>query len=1321
MKAPFFISLLAALCLQSTVLAQSYSFKNYQVHNGLSSNTITTILQDKKGFIWLGTRNGLNRFDGNSFKIFRNNKDDKTSLGSSSVLTLSEDNRERIWVGTYKGIYRYDPLLENFTPFTQVPMGETRYINHDQHGNTWIVNNFSLYRYNTNSGIVKSYATDSTQVVTMAISENGMIWTANFAGIIRRYDPRTDSFIPYDLQAAGRPEPVTIIQDIYPISDTTLLIGTMNRVLLFNTITNKLENVLKDEPGNIQVHKILKQSASEYWLGTETGLYILDIHHRRLTPIRKQYGNPYAITDNVIYSFCKDREGGTWIGTFFGGVNYYSPQLNQFRKYFPQEEVNSLSGNLVHEICGDENGDIWIGTEDAGLNKLDTRTGVITHFMPGPGKSSIAYSNIHGLLADGNELWVGTYEHGLDVLDIRTGNVIRHYEGNGKPGSLRGNFIVSLYKTRNGDILVGTWTGLSKYDRTTGQFINDPFLSMQVQAMHEDETGTIWICSYGNGVYYFNPHTNTRGHFRNDPADANSLPGNHVNNIYEDSRKNIWFCTEAGLCRYDPLTGKMQRISNPNALPDNQVFRILEDNAGIFWISTSKGLLSYNPVNGNFQTYTTVNGLLSEQFNYNSAYKDPQGRLYFGTVKGMISFDPLKFGRNTYTPPVYITGIQVNNVELNIDTNRKSLPGSVIYSPPIELPYDSSSFSFDVAALSYITPETNEYSYIMEGLDKEWTTIKSNRKIFYTKLPPGHYTFRVKGTGDGWHTQETTLSITVRPPFWASSWAYLLYTLVGVGIIGIIFRYYQLAVREKNKRQLTVLEREKERDIYNAKIEFFTNIAHEIRTPLTLIKLPLDKLLQYQHNPLFTESLSLMKKNTARLIELTDQLLDFRKAEANKLMLNFVKTDITDLLKELLNAFKPAADEKKITLRLEVPRLPLQASVDPEAFRKILSNLFNNAIKYADTTVLVKLLPFSSEDTSFHIDMRNDGYLIPMEYREKIFEPFFRLKETGRQAGTGIGLPLSRSLAELHKGTLELKTAQDGLNVFLLTIPIHQETEIDLQGYETMETEVVVSEAEEPEEDPGKMRILLVEDNREILQFVQKELKYRYTIYRALNGAEAIEILEKTNIHLVISDIMMPVMDGIELCRKIKADLQYSHIPIILLTAKNTLTSRIEGLEVGADAYIEKPFSIDHLSAQISNLLSNRQIIKDYFAKSPLAHIKGIAISPTDKTFMEELQQIIHTNITDMDLDVDKLSRMMNMSRTSFYRKIKALSDLSPNELINVARLKKAAELLSGGEYKINEVARMVGYSITSNFSRDFHKQFGEPPSAYVAGLKQGE
>ncbi|MCR6722614.1 MAG: response regulator [Chitinophagaceae bacterium] len=534
-----------------------------------------------------------------------------------------------------------------------------------------------------------------------------------------------------------------------------------------------------------------------------------------------------------------------------------------------------------------------------------------------------------------------------------------------------------------------------------------------------------------------------------------------------------------------------------------------------------------------------------------------------------------------------------------------------------------------------------------------------------------------------------------------------------------IFRYYHMAVKEKNQRRIDTLEIEKEREIYNAKIEFFTNVAHEIRTPLTLIKLPLDKLLVTEKdNVSLSESLTMMKKNTNRLIDLTDQLLDFRKAEANNFSLSFVRTDISELLKELFTAFKPAAEQKALNLRLELPRMPLYASIDPEAFRKIVSNLFNNAIKYADSIVVIRLHAFSSEDKVFHIELRNDGNIIPSELREKIFEPFYRIKETSRQAGTGIGLPLARSLAELHKGILELKDPRDNMNVFQLSIPIHQENEINLQEYEAFETTATDADPIEENTAEGKMPLLLVEDNKEILQFIQRELSSQFYIHRAHNGQEALEVLATENIEVVISDIMMPVMDGIELCRQMKTDIQYSHIPIILLTARNTLNSKIEGLEVGADAYIEKPFSIEHLQAQINNLAANRRIIREYFAKSPLAHIKGMASSKADKGFLEELDHIIQTHITDMELDVDKLSRLMNMSRTSFYRKIKGLSDLTPNELINISRLKKAAELLASGEHKINEVAGMVGYTVNSNFSRDFHKQFGESPSSYLANVR---
>ncbi len=533
-----------------------------------------------------------------------------------------------------------------------------------------------------------------------------------------------------------------------------------------------------------------------------------------------------------------------------------------------------------------------------------------------------------------------------------------------------------------------------------------------------------------------------------------------------------------------------------------------------------------------------------------------------------------------------------------------------------------------------------------------------------------------------------------------------------------ILRYYALALREKNKQRIKTLEIEKEREIYSAKIEFFTNITHEIRTPLTLIRLPVEKLLKLtQGNLLLNEQLTMINKNTNRLIHLTDQLLDFRKAEADNYTLNFVKTDINELLKELFSTYRPMAEEKQLSFSMEIPRATLMAYVDPEAIRKVFSNLFSNAIKYAEKTIRVKLFPFNSEDSVFHVEFKNDGLQIPTDQKEKIFEPFFRLKQTEKFAGTGIGLSLSRSLTELHKGTLEFKPSKDNYNYFFLSIPFHQQHEMDLEEFELIQADHISipgTAGNDVVRDPGHLSILIVEDNTEIAGFLQKELNEKFNIYVAGNGALALEFLAKENIQLILSDIMMPVMDGIELCKRIKTDIHYSHIPVILLTAKNTLKSKIEGLETGADAYIEKPFVFEHLLAQINNLLQNRNIVREFYAHSPLAHIRGMALTKADNGFLEELQTAIDKNITNTDLDVDTLAKIMNMSRPTFYRKIKGLSDMSPNELIIISRLKKAAELMIEGNYKINEVANMLGYHLIGNFSRDFNRQFGMSPSAYV-------
>jgi DNA-binding response OmpR family regulator len=481
-----------------------------------------------------------------------------------------------------------------------------------------------------------------------------------------------------------------------------------------------------------------------------------------------------------------------------------------------------------------------------------------------------------------------------------------------------------------------------------------------------------------------------------------------------------------------------------------------------------------------------------------------------------------------------------------------------------------------------------------------------------------------------------------------------------------------------------------------------------------LIKLPLEKTIsQSGHLPEIRDNLMLMEKNTSRLVDLTNQLLDFRKTESNTFTLNFVKTNISELLEDIYSRFKPAAEQRKLNIALQVPAIPLFAFVDTEAFNKIISNLFNNAIKYAGSVVQIRLMPFNSEDKLFTIEIKNDGFLIDYSLKDKIFEPFFRIKETEKEPGTGIGLPLAKSLAELHNGILELKQSDHRLNIFSLSLPIHQEKEFNLYNEKEPE-QAIPSVANEIHDESAGPVILLVDDNKEITGFIGNELSARYTVIQVYNGEEALAVLKEKIIHLVISDIMMPVMDGLELCGLIKTNVDYSHIPVILLTAKNTLQSKIEGLEKGADVYIEKPFSLQHLQAQISSLLSNRSRIQAYFASSPLAHIKTMAYSQADEKFLHDLNEAIYQHLDDMELDIDKLAALMNVSRPTLFRKIKAISDLTPHELINLARLKKAAELLAKNKFKIYEVADMVGYHHQSNFTRDFQKQFGLTPTEFM-------
>ncbi|WEK38110.1 MAG: two-component regulator propeller domain-containing protein [Candidatus Pseudobacter hemicellulosilyticus] len=1032
----------------STAKAQSYYFKHYQVENGLSNNAVISSLQDHQGFLWFGTKDGLNRFDGYSFKVFRNEASDSNSIGSNYIYSLYETRSNILWVGCDRGLFAYDANAENFRRVYQAPLTEVIDIQEDGGGALWFISRQVLYYYHPATGIFKAYdQPHHLRVTSVCALANGDLWVSSVDGTLHRLLKYGPSATGYNVLDSTRHSVNNWIEKIYDAGRGNILVGTSRQgARIFDTRTNSNRNILSystHEP-EIFVRDFIRQSENECWIATESGIYIYNESTGQAVNLRKDYNNPYSISDNAVYTFCRDKEGGIWAGTYFGGMNYYPRQYTSFRKYFPEKCGNSISGNAVREIVRDETGNLWIGTEDAGLNKLDLSSGSFSHYTSAQ-PNRVSPSNIHGLLVHGHELWVGTFHRGLDVLDTRTGKLLRHYSA--ATHNLRSEFVYCFLKTRQGRIIVGTDQGLSYYNEQTDNFdLIDAAPINFYTILYEDRLGNIWAGTYADGVYWFNPHTGHGGHFGYEPGKAGSLAANRVNWVFEDSRQQLWIATEGGLCKLNPATHRFTNYTTKEGFPSNIMYAVLEDRQQHFWVSSSKGLVRFTPDNGNINVFTRSNGLLSDQFNYNSAYKDPLGRMYFGGVKGLISFHPDEFIPNNFVLPVYITGFQVYDQELAINKAGSPLHQSITFTRSITLAHNQSSFSIDFAALSYTSPDMTEYAYRMDGLNKDWSYLKTNRKAYFTELSPGTYTFTVKArTGGGqWHCQPASLEIRILPPIWASPWAYLLYAVVIIATVLLLLSNYHRRTEAKNRRKLQMLEHEKEKEIYQSKIEFFTNVAHEIRTPLTLIKGPMEKIMkQIDAVPQVSNNLHIMKRNTDRLLDLTTQLLDFRKTETNGFSLNFVQANIAHLLTDAYVRFKPTAEQKKLAFNIAVPP-QFNAYVDKEAFNKILSNLLDNAVKYAAGRVDIRLEVPAEQEEQFRVTVSNDGYLIPAEMKEKIFESFFRIKENDKQSGTGIGLALARSLAELHRGTLYLKTPMEDLNVFVLELPIHQKIEFNL-------------------------------------------------------------------------------------------------------------------------------------------------------------------------------------------------------------------------------------------------------------------------------------
>ena len=1289
-----------------------YYFKQYQVQDGLSNNTIRCCVQDTYGYMWFGTRDGLNRFDGYAFKVFRNDSESPNSIGNNTINALAIDNNGILWVGTRTGLYKYNPESEDFS---LIPLSRDLSISSIVQGmanDLWLISSGKILNYNIPLDHIKTYSLpDNSTCSSVCITALGQIWVAGRNGFLYELIESTGDFSSYDVFAHSTDITSRYINCIYPTATgDKLLIGTRTHgVKLFDINKGDYTDCFRYDPNRIEitVQNFLQMNDSSVWVATELGLYIFNMDKNEHHTIKKRPYDPYSISTNILSTIYKDRENGIWICTYAGGINYYSP-FQLFEKYYTYPGENVMQGDLVHDICTDQYNNVWIATEDAGINKYNPQTKQYTNYQPLINGKGISHSNIHGMVADGEKLWIASIDGAIDVMEIRSGIIIKRYHIRKLSGPSEAFSIVNMKKLSNGMLLVATSHGIFKYNTDKDQFEFMPqFPSFRIQSIYKDHKDVIWAGSVYYGLYYYDLVSGEKGKFELDSITNPS--SNTINDIYEDQKGNLWFATLEGVKKYNRQNNQTTRYTLKKGLPSNISYRIIPDKQGTLWITSANGLVNMHPDTESFITYKQEHGLISNQFNYNSGWMDKDGRLYFGMVKGMISFDPKDIHTIERKNKVCITGL--TTYEIN-NQYHYAAPSSGTQ----QLSYNQSTIGINYSTMSFLAPDLIKYAYYMEGFDKDWVYQDHSHYAYYTQLPPGNYTFKVKATNisDIWNEEPTELKIIITPPWWSSTTAKLFYFILFALGCYFVFRQIKQQNNKKLQQEIKSFEDDKEKELYQAKISFFINIAHEIRTPLTLIKSPLEKVLTNQQMPPEAQSyLHTVEKNTNRLLNLVNQLLDFRKTEMDGYRLNFVKTDIVKLLEEICIRFKDTAEERKLSFETHYSIKKKDVYIDKEACTKIISNLLSNALKYAFSQIIISI-DYIEETDIIRLEVGNDGEQIPQEIRTQIFEPFFRGEYSVHKTGTGLGLPLARSLAEMHKGSLEL-TDSASFTTFRLSLPINQPDFIRLsEDIPEENSEVVTYYKNKYELDPNRPTILIVEDNEDMMNFIGKEANVLYNILTALNGKEALQILKEHSVQLIISDIMMPVMDGFTLLKMLKTNLDYSHIPVILLTAKNTVQSRLEGIEAGADAYIEKPFSMTLLLAQTANLLTNREKIRSSYAQSPIAHLKSMAYTKADEHFLERLNDIINENMSDINLDVDMIADLMHLSRPTLYRKISALSDLTPNELIRIARLKKAAELMIKGELKIYEISEIVGFNSQSYFSRSFTKQFGMSPSEYA-------
>ncbi|WP_276167306.1 hybrid sensor histidine kinase/response regulator transcription factor [Zobellia alginiliquefaciens] len=1370
----FLISMFCVFSTQGFLHAQNskpeYTFVNIEQNN--TQRAVSTIVQDSMGFIWMGTNGvGLKKYNGIDITTYTKDFNDEKSLSNSLIYTSYIDSSDRLWVGTETGLDVYNRDLDNFNAVQlddKQGLEDGILIKTIQEGinGELLVGSYYHGVFRIDPETLRSepipfqstLAKSSIQVTGIIKSASGKIFVTTNYGLFE-----------YD---GVKVVPSQVLNDYYeqiknPNKNIITIFQDREGAIWLGTFTDGLIKIKQQPSGGYKINNypisqqrilsIAQASDGNIICGTENdGLYVLDTEGASIRNYRYNKSDVHSVQSNSIWSVFVDKQERIWIGYYNKGVGVYDKLYDKFNDTESLFEINnSLILPSVTGIVSDEQGRLWFGLDGGGIDVYDSKDKSIVHLKDdqNPIANNIDAAAIAGIFFDSqNNLWVGTWNSGIYFLPKNSSTFINYTTSNTN-GGLTNNRIMTFDEDKNGIIWIGSYEeGLHSYNPKTkkitshnAQIFPDKRPSHgEVRIVLVDSIDFLWIGTTG-GLYKipadFSPGEKVVSLVERMYADkGQNLHVDRVISLFEDSKNRIWIGTDgAGVCKYNPVADTFTWYGQKDGLVQETIASIQEDDNGDIWISGNNGITRLNVEKAVFKNFNKDDGLLANDFNYNSTYKDASGILYFGSYEGVNSIDPKNLSFNNYEPQVYFTDFKLFNKSVFPNAEESPLKKVIGQTEKITLNNKQSVFSIEYAGINFTRPKKNQYAYYLQGFDNRWNYVGENRSATYTNLPPGDYVFKVKAANnDGvWNVKPKTLRLTILAPWWSTNLAVLGYVLALLLITYFLVNLASQRIREKRIIQFEREKRQQEEALNDRKIQFFTNISHEFRTPLTLILNPLEDILS-ESGPAFSkkviEKLGIIYKNTNRLKRLIDELMDFRKLDINKLNVKVSELEAVSFVKEITDHFEEEAIQKNVHLSVEADEPPIILWSDPSMLEKVIFNILSNAFKITpdqgEITVSVYksmqkiVFPQIDENEALQaleISIEDTGTGIGKDDLKKIFERFYQVEKMNSQyyGGTGIGLEVVKSFVDLLKGKIEVESEEGVGTKFRIFLPMgnahFKPSELFLnpklekrEAQSAMATEDIVDRFTN---EVSTTTLLIVEDNAELRTYLKNELKEFYTVIEAVNGIEGLKAAEKRTPDIILTDVVMPEMDGFEFCRRIRENLNTSHIPILMLTAKTMTDDWVKGIDSGADIYLTKPFEMTVLRAQLKQILSSRQVLFNKYLNDSNNVKVPENTSELDKSFIAKVLKYITANLADENLSVEQLAEELNLSRSQLYRKIKALTGYTANEFLRNIRLEKAKQMIETGNESISEVCFKVGFSSPSYFTKCFKAHFGLLPT----------